>query len=189
MQFEIAKAIASARAHHLCEGCRAFTALDAHHRMTRGSGGVHGVAAAVSNDPRNLLMLCRGCHDRTLSDAAACIKIGWVIERRAGVDPRDVPAKIHTVQGHGWWYLTEQGGYQWADHLNLNPNFTLEYQYQDFPMEVEAGRTYIASYGPTGVKIENAPEQTCCFDPTCRCEPGECHCTPFNSSLNTGGDA
>jgi hypothetical protein len=153
MKFEIAKAVASARAHHLCEGCRAFTALDPHHRMTRGIGGVHRIASDVSNDPRNLIMLCRGCHDRTLTDAAACIKIGWVIERRAGVDPRDVPAKIHTVNGYGWWYLTEEGSYEWADHLNLDPNFILEYQ--EFPVQVEAGQVYTATYGPTGVKIEN----------------------------------
>jgi hypothetical protein len=87
--------------------------------MTRGSGGVHGAAAAVSNDVRNLLMLCRPCHDRTLADARACAEVGWVVERRAGVDPLEAPAKIWTVNGHGWWYLTADGGYRWADHLNL----------------------------------------------------------------------
>jgi hypothetical protein len=127
VKFEIAKAIAQARSFGLCEGCRAFTALDPHHRMTRGSGGVHGVAADVVNDPRNLLMLCRADHDRTLTDTAACIAIGWVIERRTGVDPREVPAKIHTVNGYGWWYLAEGGTYRWADDLNLNPDFTLTY--------------------------------------------------------------
>lgn len=128
MKFEIAKALAQARSYGLCEGCRAFTALDPHHRMTRGSGGVHRAASDVSNDPRNLLMLCRVCHDRTLADAQACILIGWVIERRAGVDPREVPAKIHTVQGHGWWFLTEQGGYRWADVENLDPAYALTYE-------------------------------------------------------------
>jgi hypothetical protein len=128
VKFEIAKALAQARAFSLCEGCRAFTALDPHHRMTRGSGGVHGLAADVSNDPRNLLMLCRPCHDRTLSDAGACIEVGWVIERRSGVDPREVPAKIHTVNGYGWWYLTEEGGYRWADELNLDPGYSLNYK-------------------------------------------------------------
>jgi hypothetical protein len=127
VKFEVAKALAQARSFGLCEGCRAFTPLDPHHRMTRGSGGVHGAGSDVSNDPRNLIMLCRGCHDRTLNAAAECIEIGWVIERRAGVDPREVPAKIHTVNGHGWWYLTEEGGYQWADSLNLDPSFTLTY--------------------------------------------------------------
>lgn len=158
MSFEVAKAIASARAFSICEGCRAFTTLDAHHRVTRGSGGVHGVAAGVSNSPQNLLMLCRGCHDRTLNAAAECIEIGWVIERRSGVDPREVPAKIHTVNGHGWWFLTEEGGYIWADTLNLDPDYALSY------------------------KIEN--EDECRSDPTCRCEPGECRCN--GSTLKEG---
>jgi len=147
MTFEAAKALAQARSYGACEGCRAFTALDPHHRMTRGSGGVHRAASDVSNDPRNLLMLCRSCHDRTLNDAGPCIEIGWVIERRAGVDPREVPAKIHTVNGYGWWYLTEEGGYRWADALNLDLNY----------------------------KIENNSTE-CCSDATCRCEPGECYC-------------
>lgn len=125
MSFEAAKALAQARSYGLCEGCRASAPLDPHHRMTRGSGGVHGAAGVVSNDPRNLLMLCRICHDRTLADASACIGLGWVIERRAGVDARDIPAKIHTVNGHGWWYLTEDGGYDWADDLNLLGPFHL----------------------------------------------------------------
>ena len=85
MKFEIAKALAQSRSYGLCEGCRAFTALDPHHRMTRGSGGVHGVAADVSNDPRNLLMLCRSCHDQTLNAADECIAIGWVIERHGAL--------------------------------------------------------------------------------------------------------
>lgn len=100
-------------------------ALDPHHRMTRGSGGVHGAAEAVSNDVRNLLMLCRPCHDQTLTMPWPCIQVGWVIERRAGVDPREVPALIYTVNGRGWWYLTEDGGYRWADDLNLQPGYRI----------------------------------------------------------------
>ena len=128
MSFEVAKALASARSYGLCEGCRIPGHLDPHHRMTRGSGGVHGAADGVSNDVRNLLMLCRICHDSTLADAPGCIAIGWVIERRAGVDPRDVPALIHTVNGYGWWYLTENGGYRWADDLNLQPDYRITYK-------------------------------------------------------------
>lgn len=131
MKFEVAKALAQARSYGMCEGCRALTALDPHHRMTRGSGGVHRAASDVSNDPRNLLMLCRACHDRTLTDAAACIEVGWVIERRAGVDPHGVPARIHTVNGYGWWYLTEEGGYQWADELNLYEGYRLTYKIEN----------------------------------------------------------
>lgn len=119
MKFEIAKALAQARCWGICEGCGLPGRLDPHHRMTRGSGGVHGTAYDVSNDPRNLLMLCRVCHDRTLADAGPCIVLGWVVERRSGVSPYGIPAKIHTVNGYGWWYLTEDGGYEWADEHNL----------------------------------------------------------------------
>jgi hypothetical protein len=133
VSFEIAKALAQARSYGSCEGCRAFRDLDPHHRMTRGIGGVHRIASDVSNDPRNLLMLCRTCHDLTLSDAAGCMAVGWVVERRAGVDPREVPAKIHTVNGYGWWYLTEAGGYEWADDLNMDPFYELSYDAQALP--------------------------------------------------------
>lgn len=129
--FEVSKALASARSWGMCEGCRLPGRLDPHHRMTRGSGGVHGAAAAVSNDVRNLLMLCRVCHDQTLAAADECIAIGWVIERRAGVDPHGVPALIYTVNGHGWWYLTEDGGYQWADELNLHEGYRLNYKIEN----------------------------------------------------------
>jgi len=120
MSFETAKALAQARSYGRCEGCGlSGLPLDPHHRMTRGSGGVHGDAETVSNDVRNLLMLCRGCHDSTLADAQGCIRIGWVIERREGVDPREVPAKLNTVNGSGWWFLTEDGGYQWDPIMNM----------------------------------------------------------------------
>jgi len=133
MSFEIAKALARARCWGCCEGCGTSGALDAHHRMTRGSGGVHGAASDISNDVRNLLMLCRSCHDQTLTDvgAANCITLGRVIERRAGVDPREVPAYIYTVNGKGWWYLTEDGGYRWADDLNLLPSYQLSYKIEN----------------------------------------------------------
>jgi len=126
--FDVAKALASARSYGLCEGCRIPGRLDPHHRMTRGSGGVHGAASAVSNDVRNILMLCRPCHDRTLSDAATCIGLGWVVERRAGVDPLEVPAYIWTVNGRGWWHLTEDGGYRWDDVLNVQDGYRISYE-------------------------------------------------------------
>lgn len=129
--FEVAKALASARCYGMCEGCGAFGGLDAHHRMTRGSGGVHGAASDISNDVRNLLMLCRPCHDRATVYLSACSEVGWVIERRAGVDPREVPAFIYTVNGKGWWYLTEDGGYRWADELNIQPGYRLRYDTRD----------------------------------------------------------
>jgi hypothetical protein len=134
MTFEKAKALAQARSGGQCEGCGLSGRLDPHHRMTRGSGGVHGVAAAVSNDVRNLLMLCRPCHDLTLEGGpgfARCIEDGWVIERRTGIDPREVPAYIHTVNGRGWWHLTEDAGYRWFDEGNLVPFYRLTYKIEN----------------------------------------------------------
>lgn len=127
MTFEQAKALAQARSNGICEGCGLSGKLDPHHRMTRGSGGVHGVAATVSNDVRNLLMLCRICHDRTLSHADDCIRIGWVVERRAGKPAANIPAKIYTVNGKGWWWLTRDAGYLWFDEGNMNPFYELDY--------------------------------------------------------------
>lgn len=121
MRFEAAKAIAQARSYGRCEGCGLAGRLDPHHRMTRGSGGVHGVAATASNTPHNLLMLCRPCHDRTLAAETVpeCIALGWVIERRSGLIPAELPAKIYTAQGRGWWLLRYDGGYDWDDARNL----------------------------------------------------------------------
>lgn len=116
---EVSRDLARARCFGMCEGCRAYgRVLDPHHRRTRGSGGVHRAAAEAANDVRNLLMLCREqCHESTLDarTVAECIAKGWVIERRSGADPFDTPALIHTVNGYGWWFLLEDGGYRWAD--------------------------------------------------------------------------
>lgn len=131
MNFEQAKALAQARSNGRCEGCGLPGPLDPHHRMTRGSGGVHGSAAATSNDVRNLLMLCRPCHDRTLSDPIACIALGWMVERRAGVDPRTVSAQIYTVNGRGWWFLTEDAGYRWDDLANMTPLYWHNYKIEN----------------------------------------------------------
>ena len=102
--------------------------------MTRGAGGVHGVAAHASNTPHNLLMLCRPCHDLTLEGGpnfARCIADGWVIERRSGAHPSEVPALIYTVNGRGWWHLTEDAGYRWFDEGNLTPHYALNYKIED----------------------------------------------------------
>jgi len=141
MDFEQAAALAKARSNGRCEGCGFPGRLDPHHRMTRGSGGVHGAAAAVSNDVRNLLALCRPCHDRTLNadTVAECIALGWVIERRAGINPINVPAKLYTVNGRGWWFLTGDAGYLWFDEGNATPYFRLNYKIEnDGPFTVPA---------------------------------------------------
>lgn len=113
----VAVALASARSHGMCEGCGAFTGgkLDPHHRQARGMGGVYRAAETVANNVRNLLMLCRPCHDKTEADSTwrECLGLGWRIPKWVE-DPWEVPAYIHTVNGTGWWILTGDGGYQWS---------------------------------------------------------------------------
>lgn len=78
-------------------------------------GGVSRAAAERINSPDNLLALCVVCHNKT-EDASTwkqCIGLGWRLQR--GDEPAAVPALIQTVQGPGWWYLDDQGGYRWAD--------------------------------------------------------------------------
>lgn len=110
-----ARALAAARCYGKCEGCGANgKQLDAHHRRARGSGGVHGDAAAEANSPANLLMLCRSCHEETEHAATwdICVRNGIRLPQHE--DPASVPARIFTVNGHGWWFLLEDGGFRWA---------------------------------------------------------------------------
>jgi hypothetical protein len=77
---------------------------------------VHRASAERANDVRNLLALCMVCHDST-EDASTwrqCEELGWRVEHGQR-DPWEVPAYIHTVNGAGWWFLTAEGGYRWAD--------------------------------------------------------------------------
>jgi hypothetical protein len=117
-QLRQSAALARERSWGRCEGCGLpiHGRLDPHHRQARQAGGVHRAAAVIANDVRNLLALCRPCHDGT-EDAERwqeCIGLGWRIPK-AHRDPLNVPALIHTVNGYGWWLLTEDGGYRWVD--------------------------------------------------------------------------
>ena len=118
MDLATSKALARARSYGLCEGCGlpARSRLDPHHRQARGSGGVHRQAAEVANDVRNLLALCRVCHDKTEAGDtwAETEGLGWRIPKWVP-DPFAVPAYIFTVNGRAWWLLTEDGGYKWVD--------------------------------------------------------------------------
>lgn len=117
MQLDVTSALAKARAHGMCEGCgRWGRHLDAHHRQARGMGGVYSVSAERANDVRNLLAVCRECHDETehgetWADTEA---IGWRVPKHVE-DARLVPALLHTVNGYGWWQLTQEAGYLWVD--------------------------------------------------------------------------
>jgi hypothetical protein len=116
MKLEAAQALVRARCWGRCEGCGRFGVVQVHHRLARGMGGVSGPAGVLANDPRNLLALCPACHDETehSSTWTECERKGWRFRHGADVDPLTAPALIHTVQGHGWWLLTEDGGYRWV---------------------------------------------------------------------------
>ncbi len=105
------------RSHGRCEGCGVHAPLDVHHRQARGAGGVHRAAAEVANDVRNLLALCRACHDRTetADEWEECQALGWRVSHQYDVDVREVPALLYTAQGHAWWQLTEDACYRWID--------------------------------------------------------------------------
>lgn len=110
MDLDRARPLVRARATGSCEGCGLLTTqLDVHHRQARGAGGVHGAAAQVANDPRNLLALCRDCHDTTeaADEWRETIAKGHRVEHAHPHDPRNVPALLSTPQGFGWWLLTE----------------------------------------------------------------------------------
>jgi hypothetical protein len=125
MKLDLARDLVHARCWGRCEGCGTFGDVQVHHRLARGSGGVHRAAAEAANDVRNLLALCWRCHADT-EDADTwreCEAKGWRLRHGIDADPFETPALIHTVQGHGWWYLTENGGYRWAD-LPIEHRFT-----------------------------------------------------------------
>lgn len=122
-------ALARARSWGHCEGCGLAIRgrLDPHHRQARQAGGVHRAAAVVANDVRNLLALCRVCHDLTehADSWSETEGKGWRIPKWVGSHPGDVPALLYTVNGHGWYYLTEDGGYRWVDReLTWRLDFT-----------------------------------------------------------------
>lgn len=120
MDWERARRLAKARAQGptgMCEGCGKWgMPLDPHHRQARGAGGVYGAAAETANDVRNILALCRPCHDETehAESWAATQGIGWRIPKFVA-DPTEIPALIFTVNGYGWHFLTKDVGYLWMD--------------------------------------------------------------------------
>lgn len=117
MKLDVAQDLVRARCWGRCEGCGAFDAIQVHHRLARGAGGVHRAAAEVANDVRNQMGLCWRCHGATEQAETwrECEAKGWRFRHGIGADPLTTPALIFTVNGYGWWYLTETGGYRWAD--------------------------------------------------------------------------
>lgn len=163
MEWERAKRLVMLRAYGptgMCEGCGKWGfPLDPHHRQARGAGGVHGAAADTANDVRNILALCRSCHDETEHAETWDLtqSIGWRmpkwIER-----PADVPALLHTVNGYGWQFLTSDVGYLWMDPANPTPVRGLSWTAMPedpmtliaSPGTVSASRLRLSFVGPDG---------------------------------------
>lgn len=120
MDWDRAKRLVMLRAYGptgMCEGCGKWgNPLDPHHRQARGAGGVHGAAAGTANDVRNILALCRSCHDETEHAETWDLTqgIGWRIPKFVP-EPAAIPALLHTVNGYGWHFLTHDVGYLWMD--------------------------------------------------------------------------
>jgi hypothetical protein len=110
VSWETAKQLVKARAHGHCEGC-GYPGLDVHHRQPRGMGGVHGQAVAAAHHVTNLLLLCRLCHDWTEAQPADARVFGFLVAHPTV--PATVSAKLWTVNGKGWWFLTDDAGYRW----------------------------------------------------------------------------
>lgn len=108
--------LVKARAWGRCEACGASRPLDAHHRQARGMGGVGKDEALEANDVRNLLALCRSCHDETEHEQTWQLteQLGWRIPKWHP-SPLLVPALLRTVQGRGWHLLDDKAGYVWLD--------------------------------------------------------------------------
>ena len=118
--FEAGAAVARARAQERCEVCGTERDSQTHHRQPRGAGGVSRAGLAV-NHPAALLRVCSGCHDRIERHREWARRLGLLVpgvgRGTAGhVDPADVPVRLRTVNGAGWFLLVEDGEvYAWVD--------------------------------------------------------------------------
>lgn len=89
------------RAQGLCERCGLHRGEHAHHRHPRRSGGSR---RPELNQPANLVLLCRMCHERVESFRLEAIGDGWLIPD--GGYPPDVPVRLF----YGLHKLTDDGG-------------------------------------------------------------------------------
>lgn len=109
--FAAGAAVVRDRSGGACELCGGV-GTQTHHRQPRGMGGVSGVGLAV-NSPANLLRICGPCHRDAESRRALAYEEGWLVRRPT--DPATVPARLRTAQGVGYWLLTAEGMYVWAE--------------------------------------------------------------------------
>lgn len=112
MRFEEGAEVVRARAWGLCEVDGHTAGLQTHHRQPRGMGGVSRDGMAV-NRPSALLRVCLLCHNTIEHEREWAYAMGYLVQRPTV--PGTVPVWLHTVNGRGWWLLTDDGCYQWQD--------------------------------------------------------------------------
>lgn len=78
---------------------------DVHHRLARKAGGANGRVPWI-NDPCNLLLLDRGCHDWIEDNPEAARSSGWMISDHQ--DPEDVLV----WSWDGLWYRLHGADYK-----------------------------------------------------------------------------
>lgn len=112
MRFEDGAEVARARAGGRCEvgaaGCDGRD-LQTHHRRARGMGGRFRAGLAV-NRPSNLVRVCLPCHHWIEHHPAEADALGLL---HPG-DSSD-PLLLRTVYGTGWFVLTDDGDYLFAE--------------------------------------------------------------------------
>jgi len=77
-------------------------------------GGILGLAALAAHAPSNLMYLCGDCHSLTLDDVLRARALGWIVPHGVA-DPKEIPARMVTVNGTGWYLLGDDAGYWWQD--------------------------------------------------------------------------
>lgn len=84
------------------EGCRG-RAIDPHHRVIRGNGGVHGEAKEVSDQLSGLLHLCRFCHRWAHAYRDNANQLGLILRRN------QIPSQSFVVYRGEVMYLDDSG--------------------------------------------------------------------------------
>lgn len=67
----------------VCARCPAAAGADVHHRKARGMGGTRDPR---SSDPRNVVTLCRACHDGIESNRTKALATGWLLRSYDDLD-------------------------------------------------------------------------------------------------------
>jgi hypothetical protein len=91
-----------------CEVCGQARATEMSHRRPKGMGGT---SVAERHGPAWLIHACNHCHQQVIEkDREHAREMGWLL--LPAETPEMKPALLHTLHGHGWWYLLANGDIQ-----------------------------------------------------------------------------